>query len=83
VIWDPDDPAAHFSVEESQTAAAALGLKLEVLEGRNADAIDGALQAAKNAQAEAVVFLPTPLFDGLAEQDCRSCDTEAVADTLL
>jgi putative tryptophan/tyrosine transport system substrate-binding protein len=68
VIWNPDDPAAHFSVEESQTAAAALGLKLQVLEGRNANAIDGALQAAANAQAEAVVLLPTPLFDGLGEQ---------------
>jgi len=68
VIWNPDDPAAHFSVEESQTAAAALGLKLQVLEGRNAEAIDGALEAAKNAQADAVVLLPTPLFDGLGEQ---------------
>ena len=68
VIWNPDDPAAHFSVEELQTAAAALGLKLQVLEGRNANAIDGALQAAANAQAEAVVLLPTPLFDGLADQ---------------
>jgi putative ABC transport system substrate-binding protein len=68
VIWNPDDPAAHFSVEESQAAAAALGLKLQVLEGRNANAIGGALQAAASAQAEAVVLLPTPLFDGLAEQ---------------
>ena len=68
VIWNPDDPAGHFSVEESLTAAALLGLKLQVLEGRNADAVDGALQAAANAQAEAVVLLPAPLFDGLAEQ---------------
>ena len=68
VIWNPDDPAAHFSVEESQTAAAALSLKLQVLEGRNANAIDGALQAAANAQAEAVVLLPAPLFELLAEQ---------------
>ncbi|MBR0801824.1 ABC transporter substrate-binding protein [Bradyrhizobium jicamae] len=65
VIWDPNDPAAHFSVEESRTAATALGLNLQVLEGRNADAIDSALQAAMNAQAEAVVFLPTPLLTGL------------------
>jgi putative ABC transport system substrate-binding protein len=64
VIWNPDDPAAHFSVEESQAAAAVLSLKLQVLEGRNADAIDGALQAAMNAQAEAVVLLPTPLLMG-------------------
>jgi putative tryptophan/tyrosine transport system substrate-binding protein len=68
VLWDPDDPAAHFSVEETQVAAAALGLKLQVLEGRNADAVDGALEAAANAQAEAVVLLPTPLFTPLAEQ---------------
>jgi putative tryptophan/tyrosine transport system substrate-binding protein len=61
VLWDPDDPAAHFSVEESQAAAVALGLSLQVLEARNADAIDGALKAAANAQA--VVLLPTPLFD--------------------
>jgi putative tryptophan/tyrosine transport system substrate-binding protein len=67
VIWNPDDPAAHFSVEESQTASAALGLKLDVLEARSADAIDGALEAAANAQAEAVVLLPAPLFDGLAK----------------
>jgi putative ABC transport system substrate-binding protein len=67
-LWDPDDPAAHFSVEDSQVAAAALGLKLQVLEGRNADAIDGAFEAAANAQAEAVILLPTPLFSRLAEQ---------------
>ena len=68
VVWNPDDPAAHFSVDESQTAAAALGLKLQVLEGRNANAVDDAMQEAANAQAEAVVLLPAPLFDGFARQ---------------
>jgi putative ABC transport system substrate-binding protein len=68
VIWNPDDPAAHFSVEESQTAAAALDLKLQILEGRNADTINSALEAAMNEQAEAVVLMPAPLFDGLAAQ---------------
>lgn len=68
VVWNPDDPAAHFSVEESQTAATALGLKLQVLEGRNANGVDDALQDAANAQAEAVVLLPAPLFDGFAKQ---------------
>lgn len=67
-LWDPDDPAAHFSVEESQTAASALGIDLQILEGRNATAIDIALEAAANAQAEAVVLLPTPLFNQFAEQ---------------
>jgi len=68
VVWNPDDPAAHFSVEESQTAAAALGLKLQVLEGRNANGVDDAMQVAAIAQAEAVVLLPAPLFDGFARQ---------------
>jgi putative tryptophan/tyrosine transport system substrate-binding protein len=68
VLWNPDDPAAHFSVEESQTAAAALGLNLRVFEGRDADSIEAALEAAANAQAEAVVLLPTPLFDQFAPQ---------------
>jgi putative tryptophan/tyrosine transport system substrate-binding protein len=68
LIWNPDDPAAHFSVEESLIAGAAIGLKLQVLEGRDSVAIDGALEAAMNARAEAVVLLPTPLFDGLAQQ---------------
>jgi putative ABC transport system substrate-binding protein len=68
VVWNPDDPAAHFSVEESQTAATALGLKLQVLEGRNANGVDDALRDAANAQAEAVVLLPAPLFDGFARQ---------------
>jgi len=68
VVWNPDDPAAHFSVDESRTAAAALGLKLQVLEGRNANAVDDAMQEAANAQAEAVVLLPAPLFDGFARQ---------------
>jgi putative ABC transport system substrate-binding protein len=68
MIWNPDDPAAHFSVEESKIAAGALGLTLQILEGRNVDGVEDALQAAANAQAEAVVLLPTPLFDGFANQ---------------
>lgn len=93
VIWNPDDPAAHFSVEESQTAAAALGLKLQVLEGRNANGVDDAMQEAADALAEAVVLLPAPLFDGFAGQIADSAmrrrlptlyfDKEAVKDGML
>ena len=68
MIWNPDDPAAHFSVEESQAAAKGLGLNLDILEARHADAIAGALEAAVRMKAEAVVLLPTPLFDGLARE---------------
>jgi putative ABC transport system substrate-binding protein len=68
VLWNPDDPTVHLSVEETQAAAAILALTLQILETRSADAIDGAVQAASNARAEAVVLMPTPLFDGRAEQ---------------
>jgi putative ABC transport system substrate-binding protein len=68
VLWNPDDPTVHLSVEQTQAAAATLALTLQILETRNADAINTAVLAASNARAEAVVLMPTPLFDGRAEQ---------------
>jgi putative tryptophan/tyrosine transport system substrate-binding protein len=68
VLWNPDDPTVHLSVKETQTAATTLALTLQILETRNVDAIDGAVQTASNERAEAVVLMPTPLFDGRAEQ---------------
>jgi putative tryptophan/tyrosine transport system substrate-binding protein len=68
VLWNPDDPAVHFSLEETQVAAAALALSLQILEARNADAIESSLLAASNERAEAVVLLPTPLFAKNAAQ---------------
>ena len=71
VLWNPDDPTVHLSVEETQAAAATLALTLQILETRNADAIYTAVLAALNERAEAVVLMPTPLFDGRAEQIAR------------
>jgi len=68
VLWNPDDPTVHLSVEETQAAATTLALTLQILETRSADTIAGAVLAASNARAEAVVLMPTPLFDGRAEQ---------------
>jgi ABC-type uncharacterized transport system substrate-binding protein len=71
VLWNPDDPTVHLSVEETQAAAATLALTLQILQARNADAIDGAVLAASSERAEALVLMPTPLFDGRAEQIAR------------
>jgi putative ABC transport system substrate-binding protein len=71
VLWNPDDPTVHLSVEETQAAAATLALTLQILQTRNADAIDGAVLAASSERAEALVLMPTPLFDGRAEQIAR------------
>ena len=71
VLWNPDDPTVHLSVEETRAAAATLALTLQILETRSADAMDGAVLAASNARAEAVVLMPTPLFDGRAGEIAR------------
>ena len=62
VLWNPDDPTVHLSVEETRAAAATLALMLHILETRNAEAIDGAVLAASNERAGAVALMPTPLL---------------------
>jgi putative ABC transport system substrate-binding protein len=68
VLWNPDDPTVHLSLEETKAAAAQLALTLQILETRDADAIDGAVLAAASERAQALVLMPTPLYDGQAER---------------
>jgi putative ABC transport system substrate-binding protein len=68
VLWNPDDPTVHLSVEETQAAATTLAPTLQILKTYNPDDIDAAVLAASNEHAEAIVLMPTPLFDGRAEQ---------------
>jgi putative ABC transport system substrate-binding protein len=67
LLWNPDDPTVHLSVEESKAAAARLLLTLQILETREAGAIQGAIRAAANERAQALVLMPTPLYDGQAQ----------------
>ena len=67
VLWNPDDPTVHLSVEETKAAAAKLALTLQVLETRDTGAIDGAVLAAANERTQALLLMPTPLYDGRAE----------------
>jgi putative ABC transport system substrate-binding protein len=66
--WNPNDPAARFSVRESEAAAQVLMVKLQILETRELDAFDGAFQAAARANAQAVILLPAPLMTRNAER---------------
>jgi ABC-type uncharacterized transport system substrate-binding protein len=60
VIWDPNSgPAQLQSVE---AGAAAMKLKLEKLEARNATEMSQAFDAAKRADVDAVVLLSSPFF---------------------
>jgi putative ABC transport system substrate-binding protein len=68
LLWNPDDPTVHLSVEESKAAAATLLLTLQILETREAGAIQAAIRAAANERTQALVLMPTPLFDGQAQQ---------------
>jgi putative ABC transport system substrate-binding protein len=68
VLWNPDDPTVRLSVEETRAAAAKLVLALQFLETRDADSINGAVLAAANERAQALLLMPTPLYDGQAER---------------
>jgi putative ABC transport system substrate-binding protein len=63
LFWDPNDPGAEFSVKETQAAAEALSLKLQVLETRRADDFGAAFQAAAKDEARAVILMPAPAIN--------------------
>jgi putative tryptophan/tyrosine transport system substrate-binding protein len=66
LLWNPNDPGAAFSLKETQTAAATLGLSLQILETPDGNAFDHAFQAAIKEGAEAIILLPAPLMDANA-----------------
>jgi putative ABC transport system substrate-binding protein len=60
-IWAPEDPAAVFSLKETQVAAKSLAIELQVIEVHDLSAFDIVFQAAADQGAGAVVLLPAPL----------------------
>jgi putative ABC transport system substrate-binding protein len=62
VFWNPDDPAAQYSLKETQAAAEKLTIGLQIVETRDIDAFDAAYLAATKGVAEAVILLPAPLM---------------------
>jgi putative ABC transport system substrate-binding protein len=57
VLWYPDAPGAELRVTETGTAAPALGIKLQLLEVREAKDFELAFSAMKKARADALVPL--------------------------
>jgi len=55
VLRNPTHPASALDLKEIQTAAHALGLQLQSLELRTPDDIEGAFEAATEAQAQALL----------------------------
>jgi putative ABC transport system substrate-binding protein len=68
VFWNPDDPAAKISLRETQDAAKALALHLQILETREASDFQSAFRAASKGRARALILLPAPIMSTQAKQ---------------
>lgn len=62
VLWNPANPAAALSLSETEAAARALGVRLQLLEVRSPEELDGAFGAAARDRAGALIVLPDPMF---------------------
>ena len=62
VFLNPDDPSVAFALKETQSAAQAMGMRLQAFEIRNGAAFDGAFLAAGKERVEGVIVLPAPLM---------------------
>jgi len=60
VLWNPANPSAALQRRETEAAARALGLRVQVLEARGPDDFEGAFKAARGAGA--VLPLGDPAF---------------------
>jgi len=62
VLRNPTNPGAALSVSETEVAARALGVQLQLLEVRTSEELDGAFGAAARDRAGALIVLPDPMF---------------------
>jgi putative ABC transport system substrate-binding protein len=68
VFWNPDDPAAKISLRETEDAAKALTMHLQILETREASDFQSAFRAARKGRAQALILLPAPIMSTQAKQ---------------
>jgi putative ABC transport system substrate-binding protein len=68
VFWNPDDPAAKISLRETQDAAKAQAMHLQILEIREASDFESAFRAANKGRARALILLPAPIVATQAKQ---------------
>ena len=62
LLRQPDNPASSAHLREAEAAARVLGLRLQTLEARNPQEIDGAFAAMTRERAGALLILADPLF---------------------
>jgi len=68
VFWNPDDPAAKISLRETEDAAKAQAMHLQILEIREASDFQSAFRAANKGRARALILLPAPIVATQAKQ---------------
>jgi putative tryptophan/tyrosine transport system substrate-binding protein len=62
VLWDSTYPGKTLELQELQHAAELLGLQLQLLEARTPADFEGAFEAAREGQAQAMLVQGTPTF---------------------
>ena len=62
VLWNPNNPTHHLALRETERAARALRVKLQILEARKPDDFDSAFSAMTRERAGALLVLPEALF---------------------
>src|SRR5499426_1924620 len=62
ILMKPDDPAAVFSLRETEKAARASGMEISLVEARRGEDLDGAFALIAKTRPEALVILPASLM---------------------
>ena len=62
ILLNPDDPPVVFSLRETQEAARASGMEINLVEARRGEDLDGAFASIAKMRPEALVVLPASLM---------------------
>jgi putative ABC transport system substrate-binding protein len=68
ILWDAANPYPALVFEETQRAAQTLGIEVQSLEVRGPDDFDGAFEAAKRGQPDALITVGDPLMTEFRKQ---------------
>jgi putative tryptophan/tyrosine transport system substrate-binding protein len=66
VLRNPSNSGSRFALKETEAAAAHFGIRLQLLEARSAEDLDGAVRAAIMDKAGGLLLIPDNLFVGQA-----------------
>lgn len=72
VFWNPNDPGAQFSLQETQVAAKTLEIQLLVFETSERKAFDPTIRKAVDQAADALVLLPAPIMSSGGDEIAKT-----------